>query len=215
MHSIAAKEMVMNSRTVRLIAAICIAECFVFAQDAQRLLTIPTVNWKAPAKFYVARSGGRISGAVTDSVTIAATGTTVPLQFISIRPCRLVDTRASSGFTGAFGPPALSANVIRTIPVPSQTACGVPPSAAYSLSFTVLPSGPLNFLAAFPDAFQNGSVLTSPEGAVVSNAAVVSATADGSIKVMASSATDLIIDINGYYVPAVTLNRFATTFDNV
>jgi len=125
------------------------------------------------------------------------------LQFVAITPCRIVDTRVGQGFTGAFGPPALVANSSRIIPIPSSS-CGIPASAAYSLNFTVVPPGPLIFLSAWPDdvPFPNTSILNAPNGGIVANGAVVPSGADGGIQVRASNPTDLIIDINGYYVPA-------------
>src|SRR5215469_10682244 len=65
-----------------------------------------------------------------------------PLTFIAMTPCRLVDTRNGSGFTGPFGPPSLVAAMSRTFPIQSSTTCSIPATAlAYSFNFTVVPPG--------------------------------------------------------------------------
>jgi hypothetical protein len=185
------------------------------AQEAtEEFLQIPIGYWHAPERWLPPAAQDSLKNAKTDQSTkgagaVQAAGATAPLAFVAITPCRVVDTRNGSGFTGAFGAPALAANVVRTIPIPTS-ACAVPASAAYSLNFTVVPPGPLGFLSAFPDTFQNTSVLNSLTGTIVANGAVIPAAADGSIKVLASNPTDLVIDINGYYVPLSSHNVLAT-----
>jgi hypothetical protein len=81
---------------------------------------------------------------------------------------------------------------------------------------TVVPTGPLGFLSAWPaGAPQPGSsTLNAPTGAITSNMAVIPAGAAGGITVIATSATHLIVDITGYFAPpggAGALNYFAAT----
>jgi len=126
------------------------------------------------------------------------------LYFYPVTPCRIADTRQYFGFTGAFGPPSLIAGASRTFPI--QSACGIPSSAqAYSLNLTaVVPSGgDLVYLTAFPTGVTvpNASTLNAPMGGVVASAAIVPAGTGGSIDVFSSDATDLLIDINGYFAP--------------
>lgn len=135
--------------------------------------------------------------------TTSATG----LTFIAITPCRLVDTRAGasgSGNTGPFGPPSLEGAVTRVIPVP-QSNCGVPAAAAYSLNFvSISPQGQaVAYLAAWPDniAWPGTVILNAPLGGIVDNSAIVPAGPDGGIEVEATNNADLVIDMNGYYVP--------------
>lgn len=126
-----------------------------------------------------------------------------PLAFVPIVPCRLMDTRAGNVFGGAFGPPRLAGGVAREIPILSG-ACGIPATArAYSLNFTVVPAGVLSFLSTWPAGQPQPLVSTSNarDGRVVANTAIVPADANGSINVFASDATELVIDINGYFVP--------------
>ncbi len=129
-----------------------------------------------------------------------------PLAFVPVTPCRVMDTRATQPFKGAFGPPALGAyGTARQVPIPTS-ACGIPATAgAYSLNITAVPSGPLSFLVAWPagQPYPQVSTLNSPAGDVVANAAIVQAGTAGAIQLIAGNATDVVIDINGYYIPAV------------
>jgi FG-GAP-like repeat/Bacterial Ig-like domain (group 3) len=128
----------------------------------------------------------------------------IALQFYPITPCRLVDTRTGQGKTGYFGPPTMAANTSRNFPLLSA-GCSLPANAqAYSLNFTVVPDGPLGYLSAWPqgDAYPGVSTLNSSDGSVIANAAIVPAGSGGGITVLPSNATDLIIDVNGYFAPA-------------
>ncbi len=141
--------------------------------------------------------------------------TPVPLQFYPIAPCRLVDTRAGQGKSGAFGPPALAAYSSRDFQLLSG-GCSIPSTAqAYSLNFTVVPQEPLGFLSVWPagSAYPGVSTLNSIDGSVIANAAIVPAGNSGGITVLASNPTDLIIDINGYFAPpsASSLEFFPLT----
>src|ERR1700733_3898289 len=57
------------------------------------------------------------------------------------------------------------------------------------------------------------SMLNAPTGAITANAGIVPAGSGGSIDVYTSNATDLVIDINGYFAPAGTggLSLYTTT----
>jgi Collagen triple helix repeat (20 copies). len=48
-------------------------------------------------------------------------------------------------------------------------------------------------------------VLNATQGGIVDNAAIVAAGADGGIQVMATDNCDLVIDLNGYFVQATTI----------
>lgn len=123
------------------------------------------------------------------------------LRFVATPPCRLVDTRAGTGKAGAFGPPALQAGATRSFAIP-QAGCGVPSSAqAYSLNVTVVPRGMLSYLTLFPagQAQPLVSTLNSFTGTIVANAAIVPAGADGGVSVFVTDATDVILDIYGYF----------------
>jgi hypothetical protein len=115
-----------------------------------------------------------------------------------------MDTRAGTGFFGAFGPPFLAGGSTRSIPVLSS-GCNISATAqAYSLNITVLPrQSTLYYLTVWPtgQAQPLVSTLNSPDASVIANAAIVAADVNGSISVFVTHDIDLIIDINGYFSP--------------
>jgi len=122
------------------------------------------------------------------------------LAFYPSTPCRVADTRILGGITGVFGPPSIAAHGSRTFPVPSSS-CGIPASAkAYSLNITVVPPGPLIYLTTWGagTALPVVSTLNSFNGRVAANAAIVPA-GTGGVSLYVSDATDVIVDINGYF----------------
>jgi hypothetical protein len=122
------------------------------------------------------------------------------LAFYPVTPCRIADTRNS---TGTFGAPALAGGVPRTFPVPSSS-CGIPAGAqAYAFNMTVVPAGSLGYLSTWPAGSPQPlvSTLNALTGAITSNASIVPAGVNGAISVYASDRADLIIDINGYFAP--------------
>jgi hypothetical protein len=86
-----------------------------------------------------------------------------------------------------------------------QSACGIPAAAlAYSLNVTVVPQGPLSYLTLWPTGQTQPfvSTLNSFGGAVVANAAIVPAGANGAVSVFVTNDTDVILDIDGYFSSA-------------
>ncbi len=131
-----------------------------------------------------------------------------PFQLIPIAPCRLVDTRNAAD---RLGGPALAGQASRDFPIPSGS-CGIPSNAAaYSLNVTVVPESSLGYLTVWPTGQNrpNVSILNSVDGRVKANAAIVPAGTNGSVSVFASNDTHLILDINGYFVPAGTTSALA------
>ncbi|MGA3211059.1 MAG: choice-of-anchor tandem repeat GloVer-containing protein [Terriglobales bacterium] len=130
------------------------------------------------------------------------TATATPMQFVAVTPCRVVDTRNANG---TFGGPAISAGTFRTFPI-SLGACTIPATAlAYSLNVTVIPSGPLGYLTAWPGGTTQPliSLLNSTDGRIKANAAImVAGASQGAVSVYASNTTNVAIDINGYFTPA-------------
>ncbi|MFN0171533.1 MAG: hypothetical protein ACKV22_34380 [Bryobacteraceae bacterium] len=151
--------------------------------------------------------GSVTSATVTIALSVRGSAPTTPssqlFRLSAVPPCRVVDTRVGQGKTGAFGPPTMNGGETRQIPIPLGT-CGIPSDArAYSLNITVVPAGPLSYLSIWPtgQAQPLVSTLNSFEGRIVANAAVVPAGTNGSINVYVTDKTDVIIDINGYFVP--------------
>jgi hypothetical protein len=71
------------------------------------------------------------------------------------------------------------------------------------LNLTVVPRGRLDFLSTWAagQAYPGVSTLNSPAGAIIANAAIVPAGANGKITVVAGNPTDLIVDVSGYFAP--------------
>ena len=122
------------------------------------------------------------------------------LAFYPLQPCRVADTRWP---TGALGGPYLHPSTTRELPVRNALACNIPSGAlAYSVNFTAIPrAGALWVLSTWPagEAQPLVSTLNAPTGTTTANAAIVPAGNNGDIDVWASDATDLVIDINGYF----------------
>ncbi|MBV9745567.1 MAG: hypothetical protein JO099_17540 [Acidobacteriia bacterium] len=128
--------------------------------------------------------------------------------FVPMAPCRIVDTRTPAG---PFGGPSLSGGTIRSFAIPNG-ACPVPSGAtAYSLNVTVVPQGALGYLTIWPagQAPPVVSTLNSLDGRVKANAAIVPAGDNGAVYVYATSTTDVILDVNGYFVPDGTPGALA------
>ncbi len=140
------------------------------------------------------------SGTVTvgnQSETITQTG--VGLLFVPITPCRIADTRTAQG---PFGAPSIAANNSREFIIPNSS-CNIPASAqAYALNVTAVPQGPLFYITVWPTGQTQPlvSTLNSDDGRVKANAAIVPAGTSGGITVFATNTTDLVLDINGYFV---------------
>lgn len=137
---------------------------------------------------------------VTQSGTTPVTLTS-GLRFVAMPPCRVADTRNANG---PLGGPVMSAGSSRTLPVP-QSSCGVPANAqAYSLNVTVVPRGPLGYLTLWPTGQSQPfvSTLNALNGGIVANAAIVPAGTAGAIDMYVTDATDVVLDINGYFAPS-------------
>ena len=125
-------------------------------------------------------------------------------NFISLTPCRVIDTREEA--RGSLGTPALAASAQRDLPI-LQSSCGIPTNAlAYAFNITVIPHGSLPYLTVWPtgQAQPGVSTLNSYQGTVVANAAIVPAGTNGSVSVYAAGTTDLIMDVTGYFAQQST-----------
>ena len=148
------------------------------------------------------------SGYSNSAVATAAYTITSPaMQFVNVMPCRIADTRNA---TGTFGGPELTAGETRVFEI-QLSACNIPSTAvAYSLNVTVVPSGPLNYLTIWPTGETQPTVSTlNSDGRVKANAAIVPTGANGGVSVFVSDATQLVLDIDGYFVPAGTASALA------
>jgi hypothetical protein len=132
--------------------------------------------------------------------------------FVAVTPCRLLDTRDPNG---PFGGPKFNALETRTYDVAAGLCTGLPVAAqAYSMNFTVV-NYPLSggYVTAYPAGSSQPfiSTVNFGTGTPIANAAVVATGSGGQINVYASGATDIIIDLNGYFLGAAgTLNADKT-----
>jgi hypothetical protein len=170
-------------------------------------------------------------GPATADVILDMNGYFAPpsgLKFYSVSPCRLVDTRGTAaGFNGIspFSGPSIAAGATITIPVQSAAEaaanttpapCGTIPSGAqaYSLNLTVVPKivstdaypGAIDYVTIWPAGVAQPAVstLNDQDALVVANAAIVPAgSGSGGISIYNAgpSATDVILDMNGYFAP--------------
>jgi len=127
----------------------------------------------------------------------------VALQFVSLPPCRVVDTR---GPNGPYGGPPLQGGTERDFAIPGGPCPNIPSnSAAYSLNVTAVPHVPLNYLTMWPTGLTQPliSTLNSYDGRVKANAAIVPAGGDNaSVSVYVTDTSDVILDIDGYFIPS-------------
>jgi hypothetical protein len=163
---------------------------------------------KSNAGIVPAGSNGAVSVFATDTTDVVLDingyfeppGNSAALAFYPLTPCRIADTRNASG---PLGGPSLPAQSTRTFPI-LGSSCGLPANAqAYSLNFAAVPKGALGFLTAWPagQPLPLAASLNDVTGTIAANAVIVPAGANGAVNVFASDATDLVIDVSGYFAP--------------
>jgi len=171
--------------------------------------TLPYNNWDLYSTTTIPRTI-TTTNTYRTSETYALEGSTqaapTGLRFVSLAPCRLMETRPEYNFQGRvlpFGPPFLNTAETRTFVPQLSNVCTVPSTAkAYVLNVTLVPRGTgVDFVTVFPAAETRPDSWTvrSPDGLIVANSATVKAGAGGAISVYTSNATDMLIDIAGYF----------------
>jgi uncharacterized repeat protein (TIGR03803 family) len=121
-------------------------------------------------------------------------------QFVTVTPCRLVDTRPDHGGSGP-----IQGGTFQTFPIPQEGGCNIPATAAaYSLNVSVVPLGGLGYLTMWPagvDLRPLVSTLNSVDGRIKASAAIVPAGTNGAVNIYVTNTTNVILDINGYFAP--------------
>jgi hypothetical protein len=120
------------------------------------------------------------------------------LNFVPVTPCRVVDTRHGNA-------PYISGGTSRSFAI--SNSCGILSTAqAYSFNVAVVPHTGLGYLTVWPTGQSQpvAATLNSIDGRTKSNAAIVAAGSGGSVSVYATNDTDVILDVDGYFVSAAT-----------
>jgi YVTN family beta-propeller protein len=143
-----------------------------------------------------------------NTASVVAGGSSSPVQFVAVTPCRLIDTR------GAGGP--IPGGTAASFEVSQLGGCNIPATAAaYSLNVTVVPTGRLGYLTIWPTgaAQPTASTMNSTDGRTKANAAIVPGGYQGAVSVYVSNSTNVILDINGYFTTpgAETLQFYPLT----
>jgi YVTN family beta-propeller protein len=141
-----------------------------------------------------------------NTVSVIAGANPNPLQFMTVTPCRVVDTRHQGG--------AIMGGDFRDFVIPNNP-CGIPSRAgAYSLNVTVIPHGELSYLTIWPTGEDQPAVSTmnSLDGRIKANATIVPAGANGAVRIFVTNTTDVLLDIDGYFEsPGSTLAFYPLT----
>ncbi len=160
-----------------------------------------TVTFQVAANSGGARTGTLTVASQTFTANQAAAGSSPSaLRFVPVPPCRVADTRNSNG---PFGGPAIPGGGSREFVI-HNSPCGIPSGAlAFSLNVTVVPTVSLGYLTVWPNGQAQPAVSTlNSDGRIKANAAIVPAGSDGGVDVYASDQTHVILDIDGYFLPA-------------
>lgn len=168
------------------------------AQNADRDSAGPAQKWAVPTVadgkvFLAANDQLNVYGLLTQSQNVSG------LRYVPVAPCRVADTRNSEG---PFGGPLLQGGTSREFTIPNSN-CGIPVYAhAYSLNITVVPTINLGYLQIWPDGQSqpNTSLLNSDDGRVKANSVIIPAGTNGGVDLYATNDTQVVIDINGYFV---------------
>lgn len=223
----------MNSKRSRPVVSLPIvltlfSPLMVLTGQAIRENAVPLKNWVTPLFWQANQREEELAAKVAPKIQLSANAaSTTPLAFVAITPCRLVDTRgAAAGFNGIppFSGPSIPGGGTLTIPVQSTTEaaintapapCGVIPAIAqaYSFNVTVVPAadGGVDYLSIWAAGFPRPAVanLNDAQGLIVGNATIVSVgTPFGGVSVYNAgpAATDVVIDMNGYFAATTDLN---------
>jgi sugar lactone lactonase YvrE len=140
------------------------------------------------------------------SVSLTGQGNASALKFIPTTPCRVVDTRNAAG---PFGGPKMTGGSSRDFEI-RASSCNIPSTAlAYSLNVTVVPDTQLGYLAIWPAGQTRPVVSTlNSDGRTKANAAIVAAGSNAAISVYVSHASEIILDISGYFVSTQSYSGF-------
>jgi hypothetical protein len=191
---------------------------------------VPLKNWQA-SPYWNPEAEDAVAAPAPTPPAPAAT----VMPYVSITPCRLVDTRV--GYTldpGLWGPPAIAPGAQAASPVLDRSftatgspQCGAIPAGARAIAASITTvnyteEGRLLVFAAdaatHPLAANVNYRLTPSSVSSVpisQNYALVPLSPAGEFKVFSTKTTDLVIDVNGYYAPVGIVNSLNTLTGDV
>lgn len=153
---------------------------------------------------------GFLGAASTSSLTSAVANLPAGASsFVTVTPSRLADTRPDQGASGFT---RIDANTIR---VQVTGRAGVPTNASAAvLNVTAVNTTTFGYLTAFPAGSARpdaSNVNIERAGQIIPNLVTVRLGASGAVDIFSQTACDIVVDINGAYVPvtdAVSAGRF-------
>jgi hypothetical protein len=196
---------------------------------------VPLQSWVSapfwvPSAPEVSREAGSRYQLTSASMASVASVPATPLPFYAISPCRLVDTRVGVSNPldpGAWGPPALIPNT-NTGPITGDRAfvatgtaqCASVPAGAQAVAANV---AVINYASSGRITIYPADAAVRPTAAtlnfrvpltysptITQNYAIIALDGTGSFRAFTNGATDLVVDVNGYYAPA---NQFCMGSD--
>ncbi len=194
---------------LRLALAVALVPAFAFAASPMGTISDGPLSWSAPPFWSAPAVGSGERSARTALGRQALVTSPVPLPFVAVTPCRLVDTRGNGApLTGGFLPAATTRSYTLT------GICNIPANAkAISVNATVVNTAGPGFLVLWAQggAHPPVSTLNFVTGQTVANAAVVPLSVSGGISmVLGVSGADVILDTNGYYSSMGVVNSLNT-----
>lgn len=175
---------------------------------ASSTMTLNAATGISPGTYLLTITGTDNRATKTTNTTLIIGTTPVASRFVPIAPCRVADTRNADG---PFGGPFLPGGTAREFDITSSS-CGVPPEAlAFSLNITALPKVQLRYMTVYPCGQTAPLVSTlNSDGRIKAVATILDAGSSGAACAYASDDTDVIVDINGYFVdPSVNPTALA------
>src|ERR1017187_4509501 len=159
--------------------------------------TVPVAVGDNPQTLAVNPTTNRIYVPNSADATVSVIAGDTALQFVSVTPCRLIDTRLTGG--------PIQGGTFQNFPIPQEGGCNIPDTAAaYALYVSVMPQGQLGYLTIWPTGEYRPVVATlnSLDGRIKADAAIVTGGVGGAVSVYVTDTTNVILDIDGYFAPA-------------
>ena len=128
-----------------------------------------------------------------------------PGGFVPITPFRVLDTRVTpdQSVRRYNGAPPVRAGEQRALTIALPTDQSLPPGGAggVTLTLTVVDQAGSGWISAWPanEPWPGTSNLNFVPGKVISNTVTVRLSPDGQIRIMANTAVNVIVDVNGWY----------------